>query len=210
MPSRTPPDIAVVVTDDTAGPAADGRRIAGKMARVSPCESNRKNCGFSSSQRSSVVEIVSTPGRNDLSASKTKSPPRSTVSDPDAGETRAAVATTVAWMLLTLSCAAAQVVSFVMWLIARQVNLPADRPNALLLIPSTLMIVAVISGLLVLALTPFTYYVRKARPPLTVTIVALLISLLPIVSITAIALGSPAPDDRRPPSADSPKRNPEP
>jgi hypothetical protein len=151
------------------------------------------------------LENASTLGRNDLPASKTKSPTRAPVADPDAGETRAAVATTVAWMLLTLSCAAAQVVAFVMWLIARQVNLPADRPNALLLIPSTLMIVAVISGLLVLALTPFTYYVRQARPPLTVTIVAVLIALLPIVSIATIAIRSPAKPARqepRPPSSE--------
>jgi hypothetical protein len=116
-------------------------------------------------------------------------------------------------MLLTLSCAAAQVVAFVMWLIARQVNLPADRPNALMLIPSTLMIVAVVSGLLVLVFTPFTYYVRKARPPLTVTIVAVLIALLPMVSIATIAVGTyeaPARQEPRPPSPEHLAPSPEP
>jgi hypothetical protein len=75
-----------------------------------------------------------------------------------------------------------------MWLVARQVNLPADRPNALFLIPSTLMIVAVVSGLLVLALTPVTYRVRQARPPLTVTAVAVLIALLPLLTVVIVAL----------------------
>jgi vacuolar-type H+-ATPase subunit I/STV1 len=145
--------------------------------------------------------LVSMSEGIDLPASKAK--PVAHQPDPDANETRGAVAITVAWMLLTLSCAAAQVVAFAMWLVARQVQVPVDRPNALFLIPSTLMIVAVISGLLVLALSPITYYVRKARPPRAVTIVAVLIALLPMISIAMIAVGTaekPARQELRPPN----------
>jgi hypothetical protein len=150
----------------------------------------------------SLVTITTAHADSPLPSKKPTPPAKATEAVPDADESRGAVATTVAWMLLTLSCAAAQVVAFAMWLVARQVQVPVDRPNALYLIPSTLMIVAVISGLLVLTLTPITYYVRKARPPRAVTIVAVLIALLPIATIVALALGAPSKPASRPPTTD--------
>ncbi|MEX2174894.1 MAG: hypothetical protein WD872_11070 [Pirellulaceae bacterium] len=123
------------------------------------------------------------------SSSKTKSRRLASAADPtDAHESRGAVALTVAWMLLTLSCLAAQLVALTMWLIARSVGVPANRPNALLLIPSTLMIVATLTGIAVLALTGLIYRVRRARPPLPVTVAALLIALAPLAIVGVLAL----------------------
>jgi hypothetical protein len=155
-----------------------------------------------------LVTITTAHAEVPLSSKKHTPPAKATESIPDADESRGAVATTVAWMLLTLSCAAAQVVAFAMWLVARQVSVPADRPNALYLIPSTLMIVAVISGLLVLALTPITYYVRRTRPPRTVTIVAVLFALLPMISIATIAIGTTETPARQEPPPSSPEPRP--
>ena len=67
---------------------------------------------------------------------------------PDAKESRGAVAVTVVWMLLTLSCLTAQLVALATWLFARGAGIPAGRPNALLLVPTTLMMVALITGIL--------------------------------------------------------------
>ncbi len=161
----------------------------------------------------SLVTITTAHADSPLPSKKPTPPAKAADTLPDADESRGAVATTVAWMLLTLSCAAAQVVAFAMWLVARQVQVPVDRPNALYLIPSTLMIVAVVSGLLVLTLTPITYYVRKARPPRAVTIVAVLIALLPMISIATIAIGTtetPARQEPRPPGPEPRSSNPEP
>jgi hypothetical protein len=101
------------------------------------------------------------------------------------------VATTVAWMLFTLSCAAAQIVAAVTWLIARSAGLPANRPNALLLVVSTLMGVAILTGILILLVTPLVYRVRKSPPPTAVTFIALLIALLPLVTIASLAVLNP-------------------
>jgi hypothetical protein len=101
------------------------------------------------------------------------------------------VATTVAWMLLTLSCAAAQIVGLAMWALAQSAGIPADRPNALMLVAGTLLFVAILTGLLVLALTPLVYRVRKSRPPLVVTIFALIIAAIPLIVFLALAIVSP-------------------
>jgi hypothetical protein len=107
---------------------------------------------------------------------------------PDAAESRGAVATTVAWMLMTLSCAAAQVVALGMWVLARSAGIPANRPNALLLVSSTLLFVAILTGILALALTPLIYRIRKSRPPTVVTIAAIAIAATPLIVILCLAL----------------------
>ena len=107
---------------------------------------------------------------------------------PDAGESRGAVATTVAWMLLTLSCAAAQLTSLAMWGLAQSADIPANRPNALMLVASTLLFVAILTGVLVLALTPLVYRVRKSRPPLVVTLIALALAALPLILLVVLAI----------------------
>jgi hypothetical protein len=106
---------------------------------------------------------------------------------PDAGESRAAVATTVAWMLLTLSCAAAQVVAAGIMVVAQSAVVLPDRPNALTLVASTLLFVALLTGLLVLLLTPLVYRVRKTRPPPKITILAVIIAATPVLLLLALA-----------------------
>ncbi len=106
---------------------------------------------------------------------------------PDAHESRGAVVVTVVWMLLALSCLAAQVVALATWLVARAAGIPAGRPNALLLIPSTLMIVALLTGVLLLLMTPLAYRVRKSRPPLAITIAALAVAVAPLITVAVLA-----------------------
>jgi hypothetical protein len=107
---------------------------------------------------------------------------------PDARESRGAVAVTVVWMLLALSCLAAQIVALATWLVARAAGIPAGQPNALLLVPTTLMMVALLSGILLIAVTPLAYRVRKSRPPTAITIVALLIAIAPIITVAVLAV----------------------
>ena len=109
------------------------------------------------------------------------------LSDPDAGESRGAVALTVAWMLLALSTLAAQVMAVAVWMFARTVGIPG-RPNYLMLVPTTLMMVALFTGILVLVLTPLAYRVRRAPPPLSITVGAIVVALLPpaIVALAAM------------------------
>jgi len=123
-----------------------------------------------------------------LTKSKPKSSPASEL--PDSRESRGAVAVTVAWMLLALSCLAAQLVALATWLFARAARVPAGRPNALLMVPTTLLLVAVLTGILLLAMTPLAYRVRQSPPPLAITLSAILIGLAPLIAIAILALNS--------------------
>jgi hypothetical protein len=90
-------------------------------------------------------------------------------------------------MLLALCTLAAQVVALAVWLFARTVGIPG-RPNYLMLVPTTLMMVALLSGILVLVLTPLTYRVRRSRPPLAITAAAIVIALLPPAVVLVAAM----------------------
>lgn len=102
---------------------------------------------------------------------------------PDDKEPRASVATTVAWALTTLSCGAAQLIAIISWLIARSTGIPPGQANALMLMPQTFMIVAVITGLITVGLTPIVLRVRPVRPPRAITAAAIIIGLMPIVLV---------------------------
>jgi hypothetical protein len=117
---------------------------------------------------------------------KSKQPDPGTPIDP--AESRPAVAMTVAWMLTTLSCGAAQAVALVMWLVARNAGIAEDQPNALYMIPQTLLLVAFVAGVVALLLTPLVHRLRRSRPPISITIAALLIGVLPIVTIVGMAV----------------------
>jgi hypothetical protein len=96
-------------------------------------------------------------------------------------ESRAAVSLTVIWMLATMSCLAAQVVALATWIVARASQEQPDRPNALAIVPGVLLLVAVLTGLLSLAIVVPVHYARKARPPRVVTMVSLVITAIPVV-----------------------------
>lgn len=89
-------------------------------------------------------------------------------------------------MLLALSCASAQLVALVVWLLARAAGVPPNRPNALLLVVSTLLGVAILTGLAILVFTPIVYRVRKSRPPTLITVAALIIALAPMLTLVVL------------------------
>jgi len=119
---------------------------------------------------------------------KPKKKPLSKPTLPDANESRGAVAVTIVWMLLALSCLAAQLVALATWLVARAAGIPAGRPNALILVPTTLMMVALLTGIALLLITPLAYRVRKSRPPTTITVAALIIAIAPIITVAVVAV----------------------
>jgi hypothetical protein len=106
---------------------------------------------------------------------------------PEAGESRGAVAITVAWMLLALCCLMAQATALATWLLARAVA-PPGRTNHLLLVPRTLLGVALLTALLILVFTPLTHRVRKSRPPMAVTIAAIAIAVVPLLTVIVAAV----------------------
>ncbi|HZN36570.1 MAG TPA: hypothetical protein VFB80_22225 [Pirellulaceae bacterium] len=101
----------------------------------------------------------------------------------EAGESRGAVALTVAWMLTCTSTAVAMLVVVALWLISLAFPFPGPRPHPLLVVAGLLQFVALFTGLLCLLFTPLAYRVRRTSPPRPITIAAVLIGLAPIVTL---------------------------
>ncbi len=114
-----------------------------------------------------------------------KSPPAQL---PDAGESRGAVALTVAWMLTCASTAVAMVVVTSLWLVSLAFPLAGPRAHPLVVVAGMLLFVALATGMLCLLLTPLAYRVRKGTPPLAIGAAAVLIGLSPLVTLIVLAL----------------------
>jgi hypothetical protein len=102
---------------------------------------------------------------------------------PDAGETRAAVATTVVWMLTCLSTAAAMLMVLAFRLLIIEFPVAAGQRHPLAAVAGVLLLVALLTGVLCLGLTPLVYRVRRTRPPVAITAAAVLIGAAPMVTM---------------------------
>jgi hypothetical protein len=104
-------------------------------------------------------------------------PPRET------GEERSADAATIAWMLSAIATLAAELVAglaaVVNWLAGDSDKLPAVSR----VLPSWFLFCAVVTGLLCLVLTPLVHKIRRQPPPRSVTITAVVIGLVPLVTL---------------------------
>ena len=105
---------------------------------------------------------------------------------PDAGESRAAVALTVAWMLTCLSTAVGLVVVVALRLMMAGFPVAPGGVHPLGQMASVMLFVTVATGALCLAFTPLATRVRQTPPPRSITVAAVVIGLLPIVVIVAL------------------------
>lgn len=107
---------------------------------------------------------------------------------PDAGESRAAVALTVAWMLNCLATAVGLAVVLVLRLVMLGFPRAEGTVHPLAQMSAVMLFVAVVTGAMCLALTPLAIQVRKTRPPRLVTAAAVVIGVLPIVVLVVLAV----------------------
>ena len=101
----------------------------------------------------------------------------------EAGESRAAVALTVAWMLTCTSTAVAMLVVVTLWLLSLAFPFHGPQLHPLLVVAGMLQFVALFTGLLCLLFTPLAYRVRRTSPPRAIAIAAVLIGLAPVVTL---------------------------
>ncbi|SRR5690606_17112269 len=106
---------------------------------------------------------------------------------PAAVEERSAEAATVAWMLAAVATLASQLVALAARIAAWGTE-PQELSQAASILPGWFLLCAVLTGLVCLALTPVVYRLRKRRPPLPVTIGAVVISLTPLVVLLVLSL----------------------
>ena len=107
---------------------------------------------------------------------------------PDEHETRAAVATTVAWMLTCMSTAVGMFVLLALRLLMMAFPVAAGSVHPLARVGGVLLFVAIATGILCVAFTPLVYRVRDVPPPRAVAIGAVAIGLSPIVLLIVLSL----------------------
>ena len=107
---------------------------------------------------------------------------------PDADESRAAVAVTVAWMLSCMSTAVGMLTVLALRLLMLAFPVAPGGDHPLGRIAGVLLFVALITGGTCVAFTPLVYRVRKAPPPSPITVGAVLIGLAPVVLLIVLNL----------------------
>jgi hypothetical protein len=107
---------------------------------------------------------------------------------PDANESRAAVALTVAWMLTCMSTAAALFVVLALRLLMLAFPAAAGGAHPLQRTAGMFLFVALMTGVLCLILTPLVYRARMSPPPRAVTVGAVLIGIAPIVLMIVLTV----------------------
>jgi hypothetical protein len=108
--------------------------------------------------------------------------------EPDEQESRAAVAVTVAWMLACTSTAVGMFVVLAFRFLMIAFPVAAGRDHPLGRVAGVLLFVAVMTGVVCLALAPLVYRVRGTPPPQAITIGAVLIGFSPIVMLIVLAI----------------------
>lgn len=106
----------------------------------------------------------------------------------DENESRSAVALTVVWMLTCMSTAAGSFVVLALQFLMLAWPVAGNRPHPLTQASGVLLFVAIATGVLCIALTPFVYRVRLAPPPRPVTVAAIAIGLAPIALLVLLRL----------------------
>jgi len=123
-----------------------------------------------------------------LSAKSTRRKSAALLPPPDAGESRGAVALTVAWMLACTSTAVAMLVVVSLELLSLIVPFHGPQAHPLRVVAGMMLLVALATGALCLVFTPLAYRVRQAPPPPIIAIAAVLIGLSPVVVLIVLAV----------------------
>lgn len=105
-----------------------------------------------------------------------------------AGESRDSVALTVVWLLTALATAIALAVVLIGKLLLRQFPPESNGAQPFGFVPDLFLLMATITGIICLTLTPVVYRVRRDPPPRSIATSAVVVSLLPLAIIAWQAL----------------------
>lgn len=96
------------------------------------------------------------------------------------------LAVTVLWMLTLLCSLAADLGGTACFGFARYWPAPAGQPPLMQMMATSLLLVALVTGVLCLALTPLVWRLRRVKPPLAIVLVAVLVGVAPIVTLVVL------------------------
>lgn len=102
-------------------------------------------------------------------------------------ESSAAEAATVAWTLAFMAASLADLAALALWLLGRFWPGAENQADATwLFMPILALFIAAVSGLVCLILTPVVYRVRRASPPPSITLFAVVSSGIPLGILLAL------------------------
>jgi len=103
-------------------------------------------------------------------------------------EPRGSIAVTVGWMLTILATAGSMIAAGLFLWIRRSFVFAPEPAKVLAILPGVFTFIAATTGIVCLVLTVAVYRVRRDRPPASITFVAVLVGLLPIVTMLLLAM----------------------
>lgn len=103
-------------------------------------------------------------------------------------ENPATVAVTVGWILTICFAGLAEVLAGGAYLIVRLWPAAAGEDHPLAYVPGLMLLIALVTGLASLALTPVVYRVHRTALPPLITTLAMIVGLIPLVTITVLLL----------------------
>jgi hypothetical protein len=99
-------------------------------------------------------------------------------------EDRRAEAATIAWMLCTLFTFCAEAVGLISKIVLSSSGGDPDQPlSPWRLLPDVTLFMGLVTGTVVLVLTPVVYRLRRTPPPESIGFVAVLIGLTPLATL---------------------------
>ena len=85
---------------------------------------------------------------------------------------------TVAWMLATMTTLGAEVIGGLLRVVLSVVE---TAPTSLIAFPNLMLFTAAVTGIVCLSLTPIVYRFRRVPPPTAVTVLAVTVSMIPLL-----------------------------
>jgi hypothetical protein len=99
------------------------------------------------------------------------------------GESRQSVAVTVAWMLSLLVTLVAEVIAIPATIISKANPQPIGKGLTTAPIADLFIFLALVTGLITVALVPLVYRVRAVPPPQSITVAALVAAAVPPITM---------------------------
>lgn len=103
---------------------------------------------------------------------------------PVVEESKTAEAATVAWMLALMSTIAAECGG----IFVRVLMMMNDTSERIRVLSTTLLLVAFLSGVITIILTPVVIRVRRVAPPRAIVVVAYVMGVVPIATLVLLGM----------------------
>lgn len=161
-----------------------------KKPKTSKKPAPTSDASISTRDRVALAADDANPAMEPIPSSKARTKARERrlsrdAAQPLGGESRASIASTVAWMTSLVTVIATMLMGAASWGIVATANIQPDQPTLLNDLPIILFAASCVAGISSIGLIPVVYRVRDTPPPRAITVGAVAIGVLPILALVA-------------------------